>query len=156
MIDGFILLAPLLVLPIVLMLAVWGCTFLFPFGEPPLLLPLTVEALFQPPADADIGNLVVTIEISGVTVDGDDVHEPDQNRNPELQDDGTLLYVSEFPATPEGTYTVVCDVYDMVGLPIIRRPAVDCVVEVSGELGGDFRIHFEAGAGESVFTCGGV
>lgn len=158
MIDGFISLAPLLVLPIVLLLAVWGCTLLFPFEQesPPIRLPLTVEARFQLPEDANIDNLIVVVQTSGVTLDGDALNEVHENRNPALQDDGMLLYISEFPSMPEGSYTVVCDVYELEGRPIIERPEVDCDVVLTRELGGDTTIHFDAEAGESVFTCDGV
>ncbi len=155
MFDLFILLTPLLVLPIVLLFAFLGCTIIFPPQEEESeWLQLYVEVRFPPPEDISVDDLVVDVEIRGVTLEGDEV-PPDIGRgsNPQYQDDGKLLYVLQFPAM-EGRYTVICNVYNVDSGPVIRSP--NCPGVVSRELGGPATVQFDAEVGDRVFTCGGV
>jgi hypothetical protein len=146
--DLVMLLTPLLVLPVVLFFAFLGCHLVAPFDVERLLL--RVEVRFPPPPDVNVSDLRVNVEFSGRTLDGDVFGDFDENHALEVQDNGWLVSISEFPSTSEGSYSIVCNVYDLNGSPIFRSSG--CNVDLLSANGDSTIVHFAPEEGDRL-TC---
>lgn len=142
MIDWFVLLTPLLILPIVLVFVFVGCTLQTTplFGAAPQV---TFFVTFDPEvAEEEDFMPHVLVDIVGHTMDGQDVTESpsrigDQDRT-EL-DDGRFQYTIE-AIYQDGEYCVTCRVYANARDSAIVETAAPCHLSVVGSR----TVQFEA------------
>jgi hypothetical protein len=158
MVDPVLLFVPLLVAPALLLFAFLGCAVLAPFDADlmPQLMPLEVEARFPLPDGVEVQELLVTVDVGGILLDGS-AKEPEYAETDSPvggDDDGELVYRLTFSEFPEGRYAIVCNVYAGPGAPAITSPPNGCVLLLTRELGVG-RMIFRAEAGQSEFACGG-
>jgi hypothetical protein len=119
MIDGFVLLTPLLLLPLILLFAFVGCTKVFPVESEEETWPLFVEVRFPPPENVNVEDLRVQVRTFVLANDAFELRDIQESRTPQPQEDGLLLFAFEF-LTEEGGWRVGCDVSGSQGPAIIQ------------------------------------
>lgn len=114
MFDWFVLLTPLLLLPIVALLGFVGCTLLFPFAEPeeveqePETPTLSILVRFHRSlAPADAGQFRVRIRILE-QVEGAEPIPDERAGAPEADEGGMLVYSFPPRELDAGLYSVSC------------------------------------------------